>query len=42
MAEAPAGGLDVGLGPVEIGSAVVVRQSIEAGQAGAGKQEDCQ
>ena len=42
MAEAPAGGLDVGLGPLERGSAVVVRQGIQAGQAGAGGQEDRQ
>ncbi len=42
MAEAPAGRLDVGLGPVEIRSAVVVHQGIQAGQAGAGGQEDCQ
>jgi len=42
MAEAPPGGLDVGLGPIEICSAVVVYQGIQAGQAGAGRQEDCQ
>ena len=42
MAEAPAGELDVGLGPVELRSAVVVHQGIQAGQAGAGGQEDCQ
>jgi hypothetical protein len=41
MAEAPAGRLDVRLGPVELRSAVVYR-GIEAGQAGAGGQEDCQ
>jgi hypothetical protein len=42
MAEAPAGGLDVRLGSLDIGSAVVVRQGIQAGQAGAGRQEDGQ
>jgi len=42
MAEAPAGRLDVGLGPLEMGRAVVVHQGVQAGQAGAGGQEDRQ
>jgi hypothetical protein len=42
MAEAPAGGLDVGLGTLELDAVVVVQQGIQAGQAGAGGQEDRQ
>ena len=42
MAETSAGGLDVGLGPVELRGTVVVHHGIQAGQAGAGRQEDCQ
>ena len=42
MTEAAAGGLDVGLGPVELHAVMVVQQGIQAGQAGAGQQEDCQ
>jgi hypothetical protein len=41
MAEAAAGGFYVGLGPLEMGG-TVVDQGIQAGQAGAGGQEDCQ
>lgn len=42
MAETPTGGLDVGLGPINRRSTVVVYHHIQAGQAGAGRQEDCQ
>jgi len=42
MVEAPAGGLDVGLGSLELDTAMVVHQGIQAGQAGAGGQEDRQ
>ena len=42
MAEAPAGGLDMGLRPVELRIAMVVHQGIQAGQTGAGRQEGCQ
>jgi hypothetical protein len=40
VAETSAGGLDVGLGSLELRGAVVVHQGIQAGQAGAGGQED--
>jgi hypothetical protein len=40
MADAPAGGLDVGLGPVESRRAVVVHHGIQTGQTGAGRQEN--
>jgi hypothetical protein len=42
VAEAPAGSLDVGLGAVDFRPIVVVYQSVQAGQAGAGRQEDGQ
>ena len=41
MAEAPAGRLDVGLGPVER-CVAMIDQGIQAGQTGTGRQEDCQ
>jgi hypothetical protein len=42
VVEASAGGLDVRLGPAGVGALVVIYQGIQAGQAGAGRQEDCQ
>ena len=42
MVETATGDLDVGLGPGDLRTTVVVPQGIEAGQAGAGRQEDCQ
>ena len=42
MTETPAGRLDVGLRSIELRVAMVRGQGIQAGQAGAGRQEDCQ
>jgi len=42
VVQAAAGGLDVGLRPAGSLGVLVKHQRIQAGQAGAGRQEDCQ